>query len=52
MHLLCGTDAATATAARLPAGAPPPAAAHDELLARIEALEARVAALEAARRKD
>lgn len=52
MHLLCGAAAAADAAARLPVGAPAPAAAHDELLARIDALEARIAALEAARRTD
>ena len=45
MHLLSGIEAAEAAAARLPA-APLAAAASSDLLARIDALEARIAALE------
>lgn len=45
MHLLSGSEAAEAAAARLPA-APLAAAASSDLLARIDALEARIAALE------
>jgi uncharacterized protein YceH (UPF0502 family) len=51
-HLLCGAQAAAAAAARIPAGPAPATAAHDDLRARIEALEARVAALESGRRLD
>lgn len=45
MHLLCGVEAAEAAAARMPLAASAPAGSPD-LLARIEALEARIAALE------
>jgi hypothetical protein len=48
-HLLCGEASARAAAPTAPDPAPAPGGAPDALLARIEALEARVAALEAGR---